>query len=397
MDVKEILKEKENIRDYFDKKSWLQKCPFHKDKTASLSINREGTLFNCFGCDASWDIFSFLEKLTGSDFSDIIKDLAEKHNVPLYTKGKEVSEYYEKASKMRQLLSDFGEVMSDDENHPYTRYIKERNISNEMIKEFGIWYGGDNWYEMGGIVKDIDTWHIKKGYFLLSKRIIFTIHDERGRPIAFSWRKVDEDDFPKYINTSTNDVYVKSETLYNFHRAKDPAKSSWYLFIVEGQMDVIRLWSMGIKNVVAPCGTAFTPWHATLIQKKLPDVQVVVMMDNDQAGIKASYKILEIMKEQYPMIVDIAKMDKECKDIDEYIVKHGISGEILMKHKEEGIGYIARRASASRADATLQKKKAILDFIRKFVSKDDAIMADIQYDILNKEFGLKIDTMREAL
>lgn len=330
------------------KGQFLGLCPFHGEKTPSFTVNESKGFYHCFGCAAHGDHISFLMEMRGYSYPEAIKILADKAGIAL-PKEDFSSQEKQKFQKMRNgyeimeiAANFFQNNLSDNSQEAFAarEYLRRRGLSNETIRFFRIGYAYDNWSSLqdymnkndikddaliaNGLLASNDT---GKQYDKFRGRIIFPICDAKGRVIAFGGRiinKASEESgkAPKYMNSPETELFSKSYVLYNYHNARDEGFKAKQIISCEGYMDVISLYQAGIKNVVAPLGTALTKYHLQHLWKICQEP--IFAMDNDNAGKNAMRKIaqeyISMLKPGYSM--KFLFLD-DSKDPDEFISKHG--------------------------------------------------------------------------
>lgn len=276
------------------------RCPFHAERSPSFFVSPERGTYHCFGCNVGGDIFSFVEQIEGLDFKGALKVLAEKAGVTIeYSRGR--PEERDEKDRLFKLLEVATIFYTSRLNEPAKKYLKERGINENTIKEFRLGFAGDAWSEASDYLRGkkftdkelIDTGLSKKGERgLLDKfrnRIMFPISDPAGRIVGFSGRIFGEHaspEAPKYLNSPETPLFHKSRILYGFDKAKLAMRKNQCAVLVEGQMDLLASSQAGWGNVVAVSGTAFTPEHAGLIRRMTDNL--VLALDPDEAGIKAA-------------------------------------------------------------------------------------------------------------
>ena len=269
-------------------------CPFHQEKTPSFSVHATRQFFHCFGCGASGDVFSFVQKIENITFPESVRLIAEKLKIPLpkmsYSSPEEerqagmrvgLIEIHERACKF------FQEQLRRPEAAHAREYLASRGIAPEIIAEFRMGYAPDSgfllrdalrgqydeallresglfsWKDKGDEAADHDAVLYSK----FRNRVMFPIANESGKVIAFTGRTLstDEKAGPKYLNSPETPIYSKSRVLFNLDKAKESIRKLEYAILVEGQMDCISVYTAGFRNVIASSGTAFTELQARLL------------------------------------------------------------------------------------------------------------------------------------
>lgn len=276
------------------------RCPFHAERSPSFFVSPDRGTYHCFGCNVGGDIFSFVEQIEGLDFKGALKILAEKAGVTIeYDRGR--PEERNEKDRLFELLEVATIFYSSRLNEGAKKYLKERGINDETIKEFRIGWAGDSWSEASTYFREkkfsereiVDAGLAKKGDRGLTdkfrNRIMFPIADSAGRIVGFSGRIFGADaspDAPKYLNSPETPLFHKSKILYGFDKAKQAMRKNMCAVLVEGQMDLLASHQAGWTNTVAVSGTAFTAEHGALIRRMTDNL--VIALDPDEAGFKAA-------------------------------------------------------------------------------------------------------------
>lgn len=310
-------------------------CPFHNEKSASFSVSAPKQMFHCFGCGVSGNVITFVMKYENFTFSEAIKLLANRAAVKL----PEI-EYTEEARKKDDLRNKILEVnkeaakfyffqLRDESGKLGMNYLKDRQLSDETIKNFGLGYARAGKGMMYQYLKKkgySDEVLAKSGLFniddkqgMLDKfwnRVIFPIMDVNHRVIAFGGR-VMGDGKPKYLNSPETIVFDKSRNLYGLNFARSSRKKN--LIICEGYMDVIALHQAGFNQAVASLGTSLTSGHASLMRRYTDEV--LLTYDSDDAGVAAALRAIPILKAAglTAKVIDM----RPYKDPDEFIKNLG--------------------------------------------------------------------------
>lgn len=305
---------------------FMGRCPFHGDRSPSFSVNSD--FYYCFGCKETGDAIAFVMKLHGLSFEEACEDLAEKAKLALPEGGAASSEEeralflrrqrVQKAARLHyftslnfyhpNLLRGQGALFSEARD-----YLKKRGISPETIEKFQIGVAGA---QSDGLVqflvqakappelaRDFGLTRASQkqpgDYDFFRERILFPLIDIRGRICGFGGRilpsvdaRPSEMKLPKYLNSAESDLFQKSRFLYGLYQAKRAIREEETVIVVEGYFDVISLHQAGMENVVAPCGTSLTEDHLKTLTRLAK--KVIVFFDQDEAGITATQKSMEM-------------------------------------------------------------------------------------------------------
>ncbi len=283
-------------------REWKGLCPAHNEKTPSFTVNDEKGFAHCFGCGFHADAIRWMTDQHGMSFIDAVKELAS-------TAGMEVPAQDPQSAEREKRRSASTDIMGKAEAwfasqllgaKDAIEYLEQREISSDLIAKFGIGWApnskmgdtpnmaafgsADELVALGLVKRNADSERI---YDFFRRRIMFPIHDARGKCIAFGGRIIGDGE-PKYLNSPDTPIFDKGRTLYNLHRASPKARATNRLIIVEGYMDVIGLARVNIEEVVAPNGTALTEAQMALAWKLVDEP--IICMDGDKAGKKAAMR-----------------------------------------------------------------------------------------------------------
>lgn len=314
MNELEDIKSKIDIVDYIGGyvqlkqtgKNFKACCPFHSEKTPSFVVSPDRQMWHCFGaCGEGGDIFSFAMKMEGVSFPEAVQMLADKAGVKLEKRNYEKSESNAKLYSANELAADFyHQNLKSSAGKKALDYLKKRGLTDATIKDFEIGFstaGKDDLQkelakhkltiteqESAGLVAQ------KQGEWrdFFWGRLMFPICDITGRHVGFSARTLDPEGLPKYINTTETPIFHKSNVLYGIDLAKDTIRKADNAILVEGQMDVIASRQAGVKNVVAPGGTALTENQLKLLSRMTKNLKLA--FDVDFAGSEATRRAIEL-------------------------------------------------------------------------------------------------------
>lgn len=312
-------------------------CPFHNEKTPSFMVSEEKQIWHCFGCGKGGDAFGFLMELEGLEFKEVLKILADKAGVQLPSYNPKESSSKNKALEILELATKFYEkqLWEGSGKEKILKYLHERGLKDESIKEFRLGYAPDGWnniikflldrgYKLEEIVEtgllvDKGAGKSDRYYDRFRDRIIFPIADSLGKIVGYSARVAPggDESQAKYVNTPETTIYHKSKVLYGIDKAKAEIKSRNFTLLVEGNTDVIAAYQAGIKNTVAVSGTALTPDQLDILKRYSENIKM--LFDMDEAGNQATLKSAQIafQKEFNVSIIELS----EGKDAAEVVAK----------------------------------------------------------------------------
>lgn len=370
-------------------RNYLGRCPFHNEKTPSFTVSSEKQIYKCFGCGEAGNVISFVMKTKNLNFPEAVKYLAERVNIPLEEEddNREKSESREKYKRMYDLNVQAGRYYYTNlkrSKAPY-EYLKNRGITDDTIKKFGLGYALEGWQNVRNYLKQRGfseeeiltlglTTKNDKGniYDRFRNRIIFPVFDVNGRVIGFGGRVLD-DSKPKYLNSPETPIFHKGTNLYGLNLAVKHTTDRT-IIMVEGYMDVISLSQGGVGNVVATLGTALTEAQCRLLKRYVDTV--VVSFDADIAGQKATSRSITMLQN---VGFDIRILQiPQGKDPDEYMRVHGKEEFIRLvdaalpiidyklKKAEEGIDF-------SRTEMRVKYLKNVVPILKKLDSLERAV------------------------
>ncbi len=394
---KEIIQEIKNRLDIVDViktyisnlkkagKNWIGLCPFHNDHHPSLHVSTDLGIFKCFSCGEGGDIIGFVQKIENISFNEAIRILAKKTGIELNFTKEEAEEKHQKREELLQfnnrLINLFQYfLLKKEDGKRALNYLENRGINNELIETFKIGYAPKGYSRLPQFL-------LKKGFqeeFLLSSgilsktenglrpfffdRVIFPIINQNEECIGFGGRTLSNEIKPKYLNTSETLLYKKSYSLYGINLAKKNIRETKKVFIVEGYMDVISCYKNGIKNVVAPCGTAVTNGQINILNRYTDEI--VFLMDGDDAGEKGVEKGIwesaEIFLKKSVLILP------KGMDPDDFFKKNSIDDFKELENKRSDIfDFLVKYKTKNVKKGDYKKLTGALDSLFEFVNLED--------------------------
>jgi DNA primase len=358
-------------------------CPFHSEKTPSFIVSPEKQIAYCFGCNRGGDVFKFLQEVEGVDFVDAMKILAEKTGVKLekYESAQKVNvtekeDFYSMYDKAALFYSD--NLWKTANGEKVLNYLRQRGLAEDTIKLFRIGYAPDSFDETNQFL-------IKQGYtkkqlvvagLVISKettmsnvydrfrgRLMFPIYDHLGRIVAFGGRALSKEQDPKYLNSPESSIYHKSKVLYGFNFSKPFIRESKDAVIVEGYMDAMMCFQTGVKNVVAPCGTALVSGQVRLLKPFIESI--TLSFDTDLAGQEAIKRSFEVIQE-FDLTTYVVEVP-EGKDPADYAKNHPEKfTDLYMSKKNYGEALYQRLLKNYGTEGLQAKKRIITEFLPFF-------------------------------
>jgi len=397
-------------------------CPFHNEKTPSFTVSPSKGIFKCFGCGESGSAVNFLMKHEHFTYPEALRYLANKYGIEV-AEEKETPQQKEAKSELESLFA----VNSFAQKHfsknlyetPKGRaiglsYFNERGFTDKTVKDFQLGYSPETWDDVSkaAMSSGYKKEYLEKSGLSIVKpnqifdrfrnRVIFPIHNLSGRVIGFGARILTNDKKqPKYLNSPESIIYNKSKVLYGIYFAKTDIVRQDLCYLVEGYTDVISLHQAGIKNVVASSGTSLTEGQIRLIQRYSENI--VILYDGDPAGIKASFRGIDMILEQ-GMNVRIV-LFPEGEDPDSYARSH-TSGEtttFLKEHSDDFIHFKANLLLKETNNDPIKRANAIEDIAKSIslipnqFNREEYIRQTWEIlDIDQKSFTYRVNTLRTS-
>lgn len=286
-------------------REYAARCPFHDERSPSFTVSPTKQFYHCFGCGAHGTAISFLMNYDRMEFLDAVEELARRAGmeVPRDTRARnENSDTRDIFSALDAAAQFFVRQLATSDKA--RAYLDNRDVDAATRERYVIGYAPDSFsalrdalgtdarrmglLERAGLFSKNDSGHV---YDKFRDRVMFPIHDRRGRVIAFGGRILDPEDSPKYLNSPETALFHKGRELYGLWQVRQTHTKIPRLIVVEGYMDVVALAQHGVLEAVATLGTATTPDHAELLFRNTPDVYFC--FDGDAAGRRAATRAME--------------------------------------------------------------------------------------------------------
>lgn len=397
------------IGDYVDLKksgnSYKGLCPFHNEKTPSFTVDDKKQLFHCFGCGEGGDVVSFIMHKEGLSYIDSMKYLANKAGIKLDDT---------KSSKENKRLNRLYDINRDIMMYFYKNlltdkagqtYLKNRGFRSNIVNTFMLGFAKNSWNDLISYVKEKDyllddienLGLIKKSqngkyYDKYRNRLIFPIINHYGKVIGFGGRSIDST-MPKYLNSPESEVFKKRYNLYGLNIFKKQSNKD--IILVEGYMDVIGLNNQGIDQAVASLGTSLTNDQAKLLKRYAKNVYICY--DEDNAGIKATDRAIEILLDEgiKPNIISLEK----GLDPDDFVKKYGRDAFIKkMDEASDVYNYKYNKIldiyASSKDNEKFEKLNLFIEFLASIKSD---LTREIFVNNVSKLFDIDKSTLKESV
>ncbi len=394
----------------------LGNCPFHNEKTPSFTVSPAKGIYKCFGCGASGNSVNFVMDHEQMSYPEALKYLAKKYNIEV--EEREVSDEEKKKIDKREslfLVTQFAKEQfiknlheTDEGKSIGLGYFKSRGISNEMLEKFGLGYSFEerNHFTKIALDKGYKKEHLvdsglssernDKLYDRFFGRVIFPIHNLSGRAIGFGARILQTNKkAAKYLNSPETDIYHKSDVLYGLHLAKRSMIQLDNCYLVEGYTDVISFHQKGIENVVASSGTSLTPGQIKLVKRFTPNI--TVLYDGDAAGIKASFRGIDLILKEGMNVKVVTFPDGEDPDS---FARANTSSELEEYIEENKLDFINFKTSILLKDAgndPIKRAELIKDVVSSIAIIPDMIIRSVYVQEAAKLLAIEEQTIVNEL
>ncbi|WP_221030428.1 DNA primase [Actomonas aquatica] len=401
------LRARVNIVDVISRSVTLKKagsrfkglCPFHQEKSPSFHVNADMGVYKCFGCGKSGDLITFVRETEGLNFIEAVEALGQRFNIPIeYEEGAGPSreerslrqELFELHDIAAQHYHEAFRAKNDTGNWMRDYWAKQRRFSNELAEDFKIGAADAHGSDLGALL-------LKRGFseaalrqcglfFIYDDaavtlrslrprfrgRLMIPIRDHQGRVVAFTARQTEltpENDpakDAKYVNSPETPIFTKGNLLFNLDRARTHAKEEHPFVMVEGQLDALRCWSVGLKTAIAPQGTAITDTQLALLRRY--HNQVECFFDSDGAGQKAALRFLPMALKAGLEVRFLTLKGAEKLDPDLLFLERGLAGyDAVRADAESAMAFAARALLPEGSQANAERKAAVVNPLAEII------------------------------
>lgn len=398
--------------------NYIGLCPFHNEKTPSFNVNPAKGIFKCFGCGEGGDSVAFLMKHEHYTYPEALRWLANKYGIQIEEQVLTQEEIAQQSERDRiYQINDFAQkyfqeiLFSDIEGKSVgLSYLKERELEEETIKRWGIGYckeTGDDFSKKAlakGFTKEelvnagLSLVNSNDGslYDRFRGRVCFPIYNIGGRVLGFSARTLRTDKVKaKYVNSPESLIYSKGKVLFGLHLAKNEIVKQDECFLVEGNMDVVMMSQNSVTNVVATSGTALTEDQIRLIKRYTKNV--TLLYDGDSAGIKATFKAVNLLLEQGLHVKTLLFPDNE--DPDSFARKHTQDEfkDFLKNNAENFILYKTNLLLSDAQDDPIKKADLTRNIVETIALIPDLLERDAYLQQCSKLLNVKEEILSSEL
>lgn len=406
-DIVDVISETVNLKR--SGRNYIGLCPFHNDKSPSLSVSPDKQIYKCFSCGEAGNVITFVMKQKNYNFIEAIKSLAERANIVLQIENSKQSAVSKKKDILYKINVEAARYYFKNltVNNVAKEYFSNRGIKNSTIRKFGLGYAKEGWtniiyylkrqgyndnqlIDAGLVIKNENKGTI---YDRFRNRVMFPVFDIRGKVIGFGGRVFD-DSKPKYLNSPETLVFHKGVNLYGLNFAVKDGINDRTLIIVEGYMDCISLHQYGITNAIASLGTALTVNQARLIKRHAD--KVVISYDADIAGQKATLRGLDILKGAG---LDVrVLLIPQGKDPDEFVRLNG--KEAFLKLVNSAISLIEYRLKRAAEGIDFNNNEMVIKYVKRtaeIFANVDSVEKDIYIKKIAEDTGLREQSIYDLI
>ena len=373
-----------------------------------MSVSPDKQIYKCFVCGATGNVFNFVENYLGISFLEAVKIVADKIGENFVIRENKVDTKNQKYYDIMNLATMFYQNnLRTKAGSEARKYLHDRGLNDEIIKDFGIGLAlpeNDVLYKLLSSKKinkkDMDELGLvadsERGtYDLFRNRIIFPLFSPTGKVNGFSGRIYNTESNSKYINTRETIIFKKRENLYNYHLASPVARREKFIVMCEGFMDAIRIYSVGIKNVIATMGTALAKEQVDLLKRL--GVKVIIVMDNDNAGELATISVGQSLMKA-GIDIGVVRLTGK-KDPDEYILTYGV--QAFRDNLRNPMSYPDFMDIVLRKNKNLNNPAELTQYINDVINlvteTYDDLLAEITLNKLADEFHLDKELLKSRV
>ena len=395
--------------------SFVACCPFHNEKTPSFYVTPSKGIYKCFGCGKAGNAVGFVMEQEHCSYVEALRYLAAKYHIEIQEKEESAEEIAQKQRKESLLLvSEFAckfyaqQLKGGEGLNVGYAYFRKRGIEDATIEKFGLGWapsgrtalidaalaaGYKREYLVGaGLAVEREDGSLTDKF---RERVMFPVHSVSGRVVAFSGRTLKADNPAKYVNSAETEIYVKSRNLLGIYFAKGEISRLRKCILVEGNVDMVMMHQLGIRNVVASCGTSLTVEQIRLIHKFTEDI--TIMYDGDSAGIHAALRGINLVLAEGLNVKIVLLPDGE--DPDSYSRKHTLEEvqRFIADGEKDFIEFKTDLLLEEAAGDPLKKANLINDIADTIAEIPDPVKRSVYVDATALKFGIESSILFERI
>ena len=390
-------------------------CPFHNEKTPSFYVSPAKGMFKCFGCGKAGSAVGFLMEHEHITYPEALRYLADKYHIEVREKEESAEDLVLRQRRESLLLaSDFAQkfyvdALQTEEGRAYgLAYYHSRGIDDETIARFGLgWaprsrsalmdaaraagYKLDYLVDMGLCVRHDDGRFSDRFY----ERVMFPIHNLTGKIIGYSGRTLRSDykelNIGKYVNTPETELYHKSAALYGIFSAKGEIAREDKCYLLEGNIDVVSMSRLGIRNVVASCGTSLTEEQIRIIKKFTNNI--TIMYDGDAAGIHAALRAIDLILQEGMTVRVVLFPDGD--DPDSFACRHTLEEvrEFIASNEKDFIEYKVELLEKDAGNDPIKRAEILNELVKTLYYVSDDLQKSVYTENVARRFNTKSDAL----
>tara|TARA_B100001564_G_C20668491_1_gene684917 strand:- start:1937 stop:3826 length:1890 start_codon:yes stop_codon:yes gene_type:complete len=416
----ETARIEEIIGDFVDLKkrgvNYLGRCPFHNEKTPSFTVSPTKGIYKCFGCGKGGNVVNFVMEIEHYNYPEALKYIANKYSIEIVENELTFEQKNKKNKKDNHyLITDYAKELfkknltNNEGKNIALRYFKERGISERMIEKFELGYAMSNssFLTTSALKNNYNPQLLIDAGLSLANdnnnkiidrfidRIIFPIHSFTGRVLGFGGRALKESAKAKYLNSPETLIYHKSKVLYGLFQSKTEIKKEDNCYIVEGYTDVISLFDKGVENVVSASGTALGLEQLRLISRITENI--TLMFDADDAGIKATYRTIDLALQEGLEVSVVVFPDGEDPDS---FAKNNSEEELKLFLQSKKINFIDYKILISKLDSITDPKEITIvkrNIFSSVAHINDTLVRSEYCKIYAKKLNVKEEIMLKEI
>ncbi|MCG3774281.1 MAG: DNA primase [Nitrospira sp.] len=361
-------------------------CPFHQEKSPSFTVNSSKQIFHCFGCGAGGNVFTFLTRITGTSFPEVVRDLGRKVGIEIQESAGQSGPLAAQTARVESLnqavVGWFRQNLNDPKLGEEARtYLAGRGMTDATLERFAVGFVSNEWDGLSkALMKQgftaaelaiagltVAREHASGSYDRFRGRVMFPITDLRKRVVGFGGRILGEGT-PKYLNSPDTPLFKKGQTLYALDLAREAVARLKTVIVVEGYFDAVALHQAGLTHTVATLGTALTAEHIQVLRRFA--TKVVLLFDPDQAGVRAALRGLDLFVNSGLGVKVVTLPGGD--DPDTYVRKEGPEAFARLEEQAPSLLDFALEHSLSTAESsTIEGRIRSADDVLRILQKSE--------------------------